>query len=66
MLPGEPTPGWVPVADTVRGLAELIGIDPDALEATVARYNEHAANGRDPDFERHAKGLMAPGQVAPI
>jgi len=27
MLPGEPTPDWVPVADTIRGLAERIGVD---------------------------------------
>lgn len=66
MLPGEPTPAWVPRADTIRGLAERIGIDPDALEATVQRYNEHAARGEDPDFGRHRVGLMAPGQVAPI
>jgi succinate dehydrogenase/fumarate reductase flavoprotein subunit len=64
--PGDPTPAWVPVADTIRGLAEKIGIDPDALEATVARYNEHAANGEDPDFDRHRYGLMAPGVVRPI
>jgi succinate dehydrogenase/fumarate reductase flavoprotein subunit len=66
MHPGEPTPDWVPTADTIRGLAERIGIDPDALDATVARYNEHAARGEDPDFDRHRYGLMTPGQVAPI
>ena len=66
MMPGEPTPEWVPVADTIGELAEQIGIDPAALEATVARYNEHAANGEDPDFRRHEHGLMAPGQVAPL
>jgi len=59
-------PGWLPVADTIGALAEQIGIDPDALEATVARYNEHAANGEDPDFDRHKYGLMAPGVVKPI
>ncbi|MFA5882589.1 MAG: FAD-dependent oxidoreductase [Acidimicrobiia bacterium] len=66
MYPGEPTPEWVPVADTIRGLAERIGIDPDALAATVERYNEHAARGEDPDFDRHRYGLMSPGTVAPI
>ena len=66
MHPGEPTPDWVPVADTIRALAEQIGVDPDALEATVERYNEHAARGEDPDFDRHRVGLMSPGRVAPI
>ena len=66
MHPGAPTPDWVPVADTIRELADEIGIDPDALEATVARYNEHAGRGEDPDFDRHKYGLMTPGQVAPI
>ena len=27
-------------------------IDPDALEATIARYNENVRNGSDPDFGR--------------
>lgn len=66
VMPGDPTPDWVPHADTVAALAELIGLDPDALEATVARYNEHASNGIDPDFNRHEHGLMSPGQVAPL
>jgi 3-oxosteroid 1-dehydrogenase len=66
MLPGEPTPDWVPVADSIGELATLIGIDPDALTATVARFNEHAALGEDPDFDRTAVGLMAPGRVAPL
>ena len=66
MHPGEPTPDWVPVADTIRALAEQIGVDPDALEATVERYNEHAARGEDPDFDRHRVGLMSPGRVAPM
>jgi 3-oxosteroid 1-dehydrogenase len=39
-------------ADTIAGLAREIGVDPAALEATVARFNEHAARGEDPDFHR--------------
>ena len=39
-------------ADTIAGLAKEIGVDPQALEATVARFNEHAAKGEDPDFHR--------------
>lgn len=66
MHPGQPDPAWVQKADTIGELAEKVGIDRAGLEAAVARYNEHAANGEDPDFLRHQRGLMAPGQVAPI
>lgn len=66
MLPGGPDPDWVVKADTIGELAERIGIEPTALEATVDRYNEHAAERRDPDFRRHEVGLMSPGAVAPI
>jgi succinate dehydrogenase/fumarate reductase flavoprotein subunit len=66
MLPGQPDPGWVVKADTIGDLADKIGVDRGALEETVARYNEHAARGEDPDFHRHEVGLMSPGVVAPI
>ena len=52
VLPGEPAPEWLTRADTIRGLAEQIGVDPDALEATVARWNEQVAAGEDTDFHR--------------
>ena len=66
MFPGQPDPDWVVKADTVGELADKIGVDRAALEETVARYNEFAANGEDPDFRRHQVGLMSPGVVAPI
>ncbi len=66
MLPGEPDPGWVTKADTIGDLAEAAGIDRAGLEAEVARWNEHAAAGQDPDFRRHEVGLMSPGMLAPI
>lgn len=37
---------------TVEALADDMGVDPAALAATVARYNDHAAKGEDPDFHR--------------
>lgn len=53
VMPGaEPPADWVLTADTLAGLAAKIGAPADALEATVARFNEHAANGEDPDFGR--------------
>ena len=66
MLPGEPTPDWVPHAKDIRDLAAQIDLDPDALAATLARFNEHAAKGVDPDFARHEVGLMGPGRVRPL
>jgi 3-oxosteroid 1-dehydrogenase len=66
MHPGQPTPDWVPVADSIRELAVRIGVDADALDATVATFNEHAAHGTDPQFHRTELGLMAPGAVRSI
>jgi succinate dehydrogenase/fumarate reductase flavoprotein subunit len=66
MEPGGPEPDWVHRADTIAELAEQIGVEPAELEASVARYNEHAREGLDPDFRRNERGLMSPGQVAPI
>src|SRR5262249_45637020 len=43
-------------ADTLRELAGLIGVDPDGLEATVAEFDEHAAEGSDPQFGRGIAG----------
>ncbi len=39
-------------AKTIGELAEQIGVDPAALEATISRFNTHAAKGEDPDFQR--------------
>lgn len=39
-------------ADTLEELAARIGVPADALVATVARFNELAANGVDEDFDR--------------
>lgn len=42
---------WVE-AETLDELAARAGLDPAALTATVARFNELAANGKDEDFGR--------------
>jgi len=39
-------------ADTLEELAEKIGVPADALVATVKRFNDNAAKGQDPDFNR--------------
>lgn len=48
--------GYVKRAETIRGLAEAVGIDPDMLEATVSTYNAGAAAGKDEAFGR-TRGL---------
>lgn len=37
---------------TVEALAADMGVDPAALTATVSRFNQFAAEGSDPDFDR--------------
>ena len=49
---GGGAPNWVTRAQTLRNLAEQLGIDADGLIATVARWNAHVAAGRDADFHR--------------
>jgi 3-oxosteroid 1-dehydrogenase len=41
---------FVARADSLAELGEKLGIDGAALTATVERYNEHARNGKDPEF----------------
>jgi len=50
--PGDAAPGWVTTADTLAELASALDLPVDELEATVERFNEHAAAGVDPDFAR--------------
>jgi 3-oxosteroid 1-dehydrogenase len=45
-------PRWLTAAATIADLAVKIDISPTQLEATVARWNSHVANGADPDFSR--------------
>jgi len=52
ILPGQPAPEWIAHAETVRELAEQIGVDADTLEATIARWNEQVAAGDDTDYHR--------------
>jgi hypothetical protein len=52
--------GWIKTADTLRALAALIDVPPDALEDSVRLFNLSASNGTDPDWGRK------PPTLAPI
>ncbi|MDR1619851.1 MAG: FAD-dependent oxidoreductase [Clostridiales bacterium] len=39
-------------ADTVAALAQMMGMKPDVLEKTIARYNELCDAGEDKDFNK--------------
>jgi len=45
-------PSWVIAAESLRGLAERLGVPTNALEATVGRWNANVVAGHDPDFRR--------------
>ncbi|WP_431950776.1 FAD-dependent oxidoreductase [Nocardia lijiangensis] len=45
------------VAETAEEIEQLIGAPPGALAATIARYNEFAARGVDPDFHKAPRWL---------
>jgi len=46
--------GWAE-ADTLREVADKLGIDADGLSEQVRSYNEHAGDGTDPVFHRGEK-----------
>jgi len=58
LSPRQPFPGrWykegvIRRADTIEGLAEEIGVPPEALRRTVDRFNTFAETGVDEDFHR--------------
>lgn len=45
-------------ADSIEELAEKIGVDAEALKATVDRYNELCAKGNDEDFGKPADKMV--------
>lgn len=47
--------GW----ETVEEMEAALGIPEGKLAATLERYNDHAANGEDPDFHKHPDYVAA-------
>jgi fumarate reductase flavoprotein subunit len=45
-------------ADTIEDLAVQAGIDPRALQATLAHYNDLCATGTDEDFAKRADRMI--------
>ena len=72
-MPGEPGPhegvfeAFINThrADTLEELAGKIGVDPETFVATVRRYNELAASGRDSDFGKPAS-MLRPVDAPPF
>ena len=57
----------VPVIDAYETIEELetsLSLPPGSVAATLARYNEHAARGEDPDFHKSPEWL-APQDTGP-
>jgi hypothetical protein len=54
--PGE-IQDWVMRGNSLRELADILGIPGDELERTVERWNGHAANEHDPDYGRGDSAL---------
>ncbi len=52
IMPGDPEPDWLIKDETIAGLAQKLGIDSQALEATVERWNGFVRNLKDEDFGR--------------
>jgi hypothetical protein len=44
--------GWITKADSLAGLADAVGLNPETLQASVVRWNHACGAGHDPDFGR--------------
>ena len=51
--------GWIRKGDTLRELAEKIGIPADNLEETVSRWNQYCRDECDPEFGRDPLTMVA-------
>ena len=49
---------WIQAGDSIADLAPYVGVRPEALQETVARYNTSCAGGYDPEFNRQQDTLV--------
>ncbi len=52
LKPGKPDPEWLIKDESLAGLAQKAGIDPEGLKQTVERFNRFCRQGKDLDFNR--------------
>jgi 3-oxosteroid 1-dehydrogenase len=52
LFPKKPDPDWLIKDDSLFGLAQKTGIDPQGLVRTIARFNKYARRGKDLEFNR--------------
>ena len=50
--------GWIKTGNTLPELADKLGLDPAALEATVSAYNKSCELGSDAEFHRPPQTLL--------
>lgn len=58
--------GIVYEGQTLSALANEIGLEANALQETVSRYNEFQSNGIDEDFGRNAESMITPINTPPF
>jgi 3-oxo-5alpha-steroid 4-dehydrogenase len=61
----QPDMPLVPLLDGYQTVAEMeagLGVPAGSLDKTLARYNQHAARGEDPDFGKRPEWLAAQDQ----
>jgi succinate dehydrogenase/fumarate reductase flavoprotein subunit len=51
--------GWFKTAPTIRELAPKIGLRPEILQDTIAKYNLACLSGYDPEFKRRQETIAA-------
>lgn len=52
VAPSDDAPDWMHPSNSIRELAEKIGVDAENLEETIKAFNKYAEKGEDPEFHR--------------
>jgi len=50
--------GWIKKAGSIQELAASINVKPEAIQATIQRWNQQCDDGRDEDFGRLPRTMM--------